>query len=110
MKKLLIFSTILLISLPLPALAEQKKQCEISCNPDYQQADKVLNETWQGLTKTERQILRPSQRQWIKDRDRTCGKDDKCLTDTTKKQTDQLRRVNNCIKNQGGLSCFDRRN
>jgi uncharacterized protein YecT (DUF1311 family) len=107
MKKLIIVSTILLTSLVLPVLAGEKK-CEISCNPEYRKADDQLNQTWQGLTKTERQILRPSQRQWIKDRDKTCGKNDSCLTNETKKQTDQLRRVNQCVKGQGGLSCFDR--
>lgn len=104
MKKLLTSTLILLTALPATA---GPKKCEISCNPDYVKADDQLNQVWRGLTKTERQILRPSQRQWIKDRDRTCGKDDGCLTNETKKQTDQLRRVNSCVKNQGGLSCFN---
>jgi uncharacterized protein len=106
MKKFILVTSAIIAVVALPAIAGPKK-CEVSCDPQYQQADKVLNETWQSLTKTERQILRPSQRQWIKDRDNKCGKDDKCLTDTTKKQTDQLRRVNQCVKGQGGLSCFN---
>ena len=108
MKKLLtLTATAITLLIVLPAIATPKK-CEVSCNPDYVKADTELNRTWQGLTKTERQILRPSQRQWIKDRDKTCGKNDSCLTNETKKQTDQLRRVNQCVKGQGGLSCFDR--
>jgi uncharacterized protein len=107
MKKLLTFSTTAItLLIVLPVLATPKK-CEISCNPDYVKADDQLNQTWQSLTKTERQILRPSQRQWIKDRDRTCGKNDGCLTNETKKQTQQLNSRKNCVRNQGGLACFE---
>lgn len=107
MKKLLtLTATAITLLIVLPAIATPKK-CEVSCNPEYRKADDQLNQTWQGLTKTERQILRPSQRQWIKDRDRTCGKDDNCLIDTTEKQTEQLNRRKNCVRNQGGLACFE---
>lgn len=106
MKKLIIASAFLL-TIALPAIAHSPDKCEISCNPQYQQADKKLNETWRSLSDTERRILRPAQRQWIKDRDNKCGKNDDCLTTVTKKQTEVLNNKKSCVRGGGGLSCFE---
>jgi uncharacterized protein len=106
MRKLIIAS-LLIATTALPVSAGQKKQCEISCDPAYQQADKELNQAWKSLSEIERNALRPSQRKWIKNRDSQCGKDNQCLTRVTQQQTQYLRSVKECINNQGGLSCLE---
>ena len=104
--KTLIVTSVLLSIIALPAIAGPEK-CEVSCDPQYQQADKELNQVWKSLTDIERNALRPSQRNWIKTRDKTCGKDDSCLTKVTSQQTEYLQSVKNCTRNGGGLSCFE---
>lgn len=107
MRKLIIAS-LLIATTALPVLAGQKKQCEISCDPAYQQADKELNQTWKNLSEIEQNALRPSQRKWIKNRDSQCGKDSQCLTRVTVQQTEYLKSVKECTDNKGGLSCFQK--
>jgi uncharacterized protein YecT (DUF1311 family) len=102
----LIFASVLVVIATLPVLAGEKKQCEISCDPQYQQADKELNQTWKSLKDIERNALRPAQRNWIKYRDNTC-KNDNCLTKVTQQRTEYLQSVKTCTNNGGGLSCFE---
>ena len=107
MKKSLIFLGIISSLILIPAESQAGQKCEISCNPQYQKADKELNNIWKSLSEIERNVLRKSQRQWIKDRDKICGKDATCLTQKTEEKSKELKAINTCIKNGGGLSCFE---
>lgn len=108
MKKSLLLLGIISSLILIPGQSQAGQKCEISCNADYQKADKELNIAWKALSEIERNALRPSQRKWIKDRDRICGKDDSCLIQKTNQQTEYLKSVKSCTGNGGGLSCFSR--
>lgn len=107
MKKLIITSVLLTVALTtLPALAGPEN-CEVSCDPQFKQADKELNKVWQSLPPYAQDILRPEQRGWLQQRDETCKDDAKCLTERTTNQTQYLQWISDCLKGEGGKACFE---
>jgi hypothetical protein len=98
------------------AIAQGK--CEVSCDPQYLKADAELNYIWKNLPDGIKDILRQEQRNWIKQRDKQCGKDPKCLTTLTQNRTEYLKTYRpgkaysdeqaDCLNGGGGISCFDR--
>lgn len=123
MKRLIAISAIIALS-ALPVMAGQKKQCEVSCNPEFVEADKALNQLWKSIEPDRRESWKPSQRGWVKYRDKKCKKNDQCLIKETNLRISEIWEVvhygeadndlkltqdqKDCLAGDGGLACFDK--
>lgn len=99
MKRYFMFSVLLFVATP--ALASPLCGNNVRC----QQADKELNQVWQGLNKAEQNAFREMQKRWMDYRDKTCGTDADCLADSTQKRADSLRDITSCINNPNKVGC-----